>query len=171
MKSEIIIDVSEELLAAVDGWAAYLSISRDEFVVHAVEYFLRGKDQTRIAEIREIYTAIESDPETYSWENGETSSGPMNVAIAIPMPRLESLPKTLPADRGVCLELEEGIPIFRAPTAVQERIKHLLEKQQDTRLSAEEDQELDLYEEVDDYLSFVNRTVRDRLSVRSDQAE
>ncbi len=57
-------------------------------------------------------------------------------------------------------ELEEGIPIFRATYTVQQRIESLLDKQEDTSLTKSEIQELDLYEEVVDYLSFVNRTIR-----------
>ena len=36
----------------------------------------------------------------------------------------------------------------------------LLEKQQLEALTELEEQELDAYEEIDDYLSFVNRTIR-----------
>jgi hypothetical protein len=50
--------------------------------------------------------------------------------------------------------------MFRASSTVQERIEELLEKQQKFSLNPEEEQELDLYEEIDDYLSFINRTVR-----------
>ena len=50
--------------------------------------------------------------------------------------------------------------MFRATSTVQERIEFLLEKQGDTKLTKQEEQELDLYEEIDDYLSFVNRTIR-----------
>ncbi|MGD2181126.1 hypothetical protein WB391_08360 [Lusitaniella coriacea LEGE 07167] len=63
-------------------------------------------------------------------------------------------------DSAIRIELVEGIPIFRASDAVQSRIEVLLNKQQETALSEEEERELDCYEEVDDYLSFVNRTVR-----------
>ncbi len=75
-------------------------------------------------------------------------------------PKLKSLPASLPTEGAVRIELSEGIPIFRASSAVQNRIEELLEKQQDASLSAEEEQELDSYEEIDDYLSFVNRTIR-----------
>ncbi|MDF5713907.1 MAG: hypothetical protein PUP93_08445 [Rhizonema sp. NSF051] len=75
-------------------------------------------------------------------------------------PKLKSLPASLPTEGAVRIELSEGIPIFRASSAVQNRIEELLEKQQDALLSAEEEQELDSYEEIDDYLSFVNRTIR-----------
>jgi uncharacterized protein YnzC (UPF0291/DUF896 family) len=74
--------------------------------------------------------------------------------------RLRSLPVNLPLEGAVRIELEEGIPIFRASSAVLARIDRLLTKQQDAVLTSEEEQELDSYEEIDDYLSFVNRTVR-----------
>ena len=75
-------------------------------------------------------------------------------------PKLKSLPASLLTEGAVRIELSEGIPIFRAFSAVQNRIEELLEKQHDASLSAEEEQELDSYEEIDDYLSFVNRTIR-----------
>ncbi len=39
------------------------------------------------------------------------------------------------------------------------RIEELLEKQQNFPLNPEEDQELNLYEEIDDYLSFVKQVI------------
>jgi uncharacterized protein YnzC (UPF0291/DUF896 family) len=60
----------------------------------------------------------------------------------------------------VRIELESGVPIFRASANVQARIVMLLEKQQFEALTESEEQELDAYEEIDDYLSFVNRTIR-----------
>lgn len=69
-------------------------------------------------------------------------------------------PENLPLDNAVRIELVEGIPIFRASSQVQQRIETLLYKQQDSALSVEEEKELDRYEELDDYLSFVNRIVR-----------
>gem|GEM_PF-4051463 len=38
--------------------------------------------------------------------------------------------------------------------------RHCYKKQVDAELTPEEAAELDRYEEIDDYLSFVNRTVR-----------
>src|SRR5436305_14119492 len=70
-------------------------------------------------------------------------------------------PAGLPTCGGaVRIELEEGVPIFRASDMVQERIATLLFKQQSSQLSAEEEQELDQYQELDDYLSFLNRIAR-----------
>ena len=78
----------------------------------------------------------------------------------IVLPKLEKLRDTLPIEGAVRIELVEGIPIFRASTIVKNRIEELLEKQQNLPLNPQEEQELNLYEEIDDYLSSVNRTVR-----------
>ena len=80
-----------------------------------------------------------------------------NYAI---LPQLENLRDTLPLEGAVRIELVEGIPMFRASTTVKNRIQELLDKQQTLPLNPDEEQELNLYEEIDDYLSFVNRTVR-----------
>ncbi|MEG4045784.1 hypothetical protein [Microcoleus sp. Pol17_C1] len=74
--------------------------------------------------------------------------------------KLENLRDTLPIEGAVRIELVEGLPIFKAYTAVQNSIQELWEKQQTLPLNPDEEQELNLYEEIDDYLSFVNRTVR-----------
>ena len=74
--------------------------------------------------------------------------------------KLDRLPETLQAEGAIHLELVEGIPIFRASDSVQNRIENLLSKQKESTLNSEEEKELDNYEELDDYLSLVNRTVR-----------
>jgi len=76
------------------------------------------------------------------------------------LPKLENLRDILPIEGAVRIELVEGIPIFKASTAVKNRIQELLDKQQTLPLNPDEEQELNLYQEIDDYLSFVNRTVR-----------
>ena len=76
------------------------------------------------------------------------------------LPKLKSLPEGFSTEGAIRIELEEGVPIFRASSAVRSRIQDLLDRQQDTVLNLDEEQELDCYEEIDDYLSFVNRTVR-----------
>ncbi len=63
-------------------------------------------------------------------------------------------------DSTVQLDLHEGLPVLRASSAIQKRIAALLQKQQTTALTSEELDELDQYEEMDDYLSFLNRVVR-----------
>ena len=80
-----------------------------------------------------------------------------------PFPKLQRLPVTLPIEGAVRLELQEGIPVLRTSTAVQKRITALLHKQQASELSAKEAEELDQYEGIDDYLSFLNRVVRNLL--------
>ncbi|NEQ74031.1 MAG: hypothetical protein F6K24_43395 [Okeania sp. SIO2D1] len=77
-----------------------------------------------------------------------------------PTLKLNQLPKNLPLEGGISMELVEGVPIFRASKIVQERIENLVAKLQDSELALAEEKELDDYEELDDYLSFINRTVR-----------
>ncbi len=76
------------------------------------------------------------------------------------IPHLDALPKSLPAERAVRIELAEGVPVFKASSKIQNRIEKLLFKQKETTLSSEEEKELSLYEELDDYLSFTNRLTR-----------
>jgi hypothetical protein len=71
---------------------------------------------------------------------------------------------------AVRIDLEEEIPVFQASSAVQNRIEQLLDKQQTTSLSSAEEQELDCYEQIDDYLSFVNRTLRNLSLTQAQQA-
>jgi len=81
--------------------------------------------------------------------------------MTIPLlPTLSTLPTTLSLEGVISIELQEGIPIFRASSGVQNRIEALLAKQQISSLNPEEEQELDSYEEMDDYLSFLNRLTR-----------
>jgi hypothetical protein len=81
--------------------------------------------------------------------------------MTTPLPqKLSYLPATLPVEGAIRIDLEEGVPIFRASSVVQTRIETLLFKQQTSQLNLEEEQELDRYEEIDDYLSFLNRVVR-----------
>ncbi|MBF2017317.1 MAG: hypothetical protein IGS23_19360 [Rivularia sp. T60_A2020_040] len=76
---------------------------------------------------------------------------------------LHYLPENLPLDNAVRIELVEGIPIFLASSQVQQRIQTLIYKQQYSTLTLDEDKELDRYEELDDYVSFVNRIIRNTL--------
>ena len=75
----------------------------------------------------------------------------------VPLPKLSSFLPNLPFDGAVRMELVEGVPIFRATSDVQARIEAVLIKQQNFTLDLAEKKELDCYEEIDDYLSFVNR--------------
>ncbi len=89
----------------------------------------------------------------------------MTMPVADSFPRLRSLPATLPIESAVRIELQEGIPVFRVSSSVQDRIEKLLRKQRESGLTQKEAAELDRYEEIDDYLSFVNRLVRNHLQV------
>lgn len=71
-----------------------------------------------------------------------------------------SLPQNLLRENAVKLELEQGVIIFRASSSVQKRIETLVEKEKRAFLTNEETEELDAYEKIDDYLSRVNRLIR-----------
>ncbi len=73
---------------------------------------------------------------------------------------LTSLPQNLPLENAVELVLEQGIIIFRASSAVQDHIEELLDRQRSGVLTRREKRELDAFEEIDDYLSHVNRLIR-----------
>ncbi len=95
----------------------------------------------------------------------------MNIAMAPPMPKLAHLPPALPLDNAIRVELEEGVPIFRASTQVQKQIELLLDRQQSSTLSATDEEELKQYEEMDDYLSFVNRVIRNLIQTDPHQPD
>jgi len=84
----------------------------------------------------------------------------MNRVTIRPLPRLRALPTTLPLEGAVRIELEEGVPVFRASGSIQARIEGLLLKKGEVGLTVEEKEDLDRYEEIDDYLSFINRVIR-----------
>jgi len=73
---------------------------------------------------------------------------------------LNSLPQTLPRENAVELVLEQGAIIFRASSTVQKHIEELVDRQKSGRLSESEEFELNAFEEIDDYLSHVNRLIR-----------
>ncbi|WP_439638183.1 hypothetical protein [Spirulina sp.] len=85
-------------------------------------------------------------------------------------PTLKNWPDTLPRDRAVELELIDGVIIFRASEYVQNRIETLLDKQDISQLTEAEANELDCYGEIDDYLSFVNRTIRNTAIAQNNTA-
>lgn len=88
----------------------------------------------------------------------------MNRQMAFSIPKLRGLPESLPLDGAIRIELEEGVPILRASSSVQNRVESLLQKEREFGLSAEESEEFNRYEEIDDYLSLLNRLVRNHLS-------
>jgi hypothetical protein len=90
----------------------------------------------------------------------------MNTVMVRPLPRLRALPATLPLEGAVRIELEEGLPVFRASNFIQARIEGLLLKERRLGLTVEEKEELERYEEIDDFLSFINRAVRNLMQAQ-----
>ena len=67
---------------------------------------------------------------------------------------------SLPTDGAISIVLVQGVPAFRASAAVISRVEQLVEKEEQVGLSSTEADELTRYEEIDDYLSHLNRVVR-----------
>jgi hypothetical protein len=84
----------------------------------------------------------------------------MNLNLNQPVPALTGLPVSLPREGAIGLELEQGVLVFRVSNSVQEYIESLVEKERASQLTPDEAQELKQYEEIDDYLSFLNRVIR-----------
>ena len=76
------------------------------------------------------------------------------------LPKLKRFPVMLPSENLVRIELQEGIPILKATRSVQKRIELLLAQQRQEGLTTAEREELEGYEELDDYLSLANRVMR-----------
>ena len=81
------------------------------------------------------------------------------------------MPNGLPPDDAVEIEVEEGVLIFRVSKNAQERIENLLDKNKQNSLTDSEKTELDRYEEIDDYLSFLNRLTRNLAENSSEETE
>ena len=69
----------------------------------------------------------------------------MDTDFVQEIPRLRGLPASLPVEGAIRFELQEGIPVLRASTSVQDRVETLLRKQRESRLSREEAEEFDRY--------------------------
>lgn len=80
--------------------------------------------------------------------------------IDLHVPRINSLPATMLSESAIRVELDEGALIFKASEQMNERIEDLLGKEKKGSIDPEEKHELDQFEEIDDYLSFVNRLTR-----------
>lgn len=76
------------------------------------------------------------------------------------IPKLKNGVKKLINDQSVNLKIEQSVVIFRASKEMQTRIEDLLEKVNADSLTAAEEKELKTYQELDDYLSHVNRLIR-----------
>jgi hypothetical protein len=82
------------------------------------------------------------------------------INLVASVPKLQGLPVSLPREKVVEVDVEQGVMLFRVSKKAQERIEKLLSKQKKTELNESEETELDRYEEIDDYLSFLNRLTR-----------
>lgn len=85
------------------------------------------------------------------------------------VPTLRDLPSTLRREGAIGVELEEGVLVLRVSRSVQNRIEALLRKQRTSELSSAEENELQQYEDVDDYLSFLNRLSRNLVQSQQTQ--
>jgi hypothetical protein len=89
---------------------------------------------------------------------------PGNGAQAYPLLNMQHLPDKLAEEGALHLELHGGIPVIKASSRVQNRIESLVDRHQESGLSETETEELDRYEEIDDFLSFLNRVIRNLYS-------
>jgi hypothetical protein len=87
----------------------------------------------------------------------------MAIFELLPLPKIKKLPRSMPEEGAISIILQEGVPIFRASRAVQERVQALLDKASEAKLSAAENEELERYQEIDDYLSHLNRLIRNSI--------
>ena len=84
----------------------------------------------------------------------------MTIVLNEPVSALSGLPISLQHDGAINIELQEGALIFRVSSDVQNRIEDLLHKQRYEKLTDDEEEELQQYEDIDDYLSLLNRLSR-----------
>lgn len=84
----------------------------------------------------------------------------MTTSLKDPIATIGNLPTALRREGAINLEVEQGVIILRASKAVQDRIESLLNKQQSAKLTRSEKKELQQYEQIDDYLSLLNRLSR-----------
>ena len=90
--------------------------------------------------------------------------------MVLQLPKMKDLPKSLPLQNAVQMELREGVPVFKASDSVQKRVEELLFVNRERQLSDAEKKELDLYEEVNDYLSFSNMVMQNMILNRMEYA-
>jgi hypothetical protein len=83
---------------------------------------------------------------------------------------ITTLPKNFPLDGAIAITLQNGVMIFRASRNIQQRIENLLDKRKETPLTEIEEQELDDFAAIDDYLSFVNRMIRNNFLMANESS-
>jgi len=101
----------------------------------------------------------------YGIEVEKVSKNMVDIDLFRPIPKLGKLPSKLNLDNAVGISLEGGTPIFKASPSIQSRVENLLQLEKKGLLTAEEKAELDSYEEIDDYLSFINRVARNLMAL------
>ncbi|HXU36013.1 MAG TPA: hypothetical protein VN937_06585 [Blastocatellia bacterium] len=84
----------------------------------------------------------------------------MTTSLKDPLHTPGNMPASLRRDGAINLEVKQGVIILRASKGVQDRIESLLNKQQTAKLTRSEKRELQQYEQIDDYLSLLNRLSR-----------
>jgi hemolysin activation/secretion protein len=85
------------------------------------------------------------------------------------VPTLSALPVTLPREGAIDVELEQGVLVFRVSKGVQSRVEVLLDKHRTSSLTPAEEQELGQYEDIDDYLSYLNRLIRNLAEAQKEE--
>jgi hypothetical protein len=73
---------------------------------------------------------------------------------------LDELPPALRREGSISLEVEQGVVVLRASKAVQRRLESLVRRSQTGKLTQGEKTELEQFEQMDDYLSLLNRLSR-----------
>ena len=74
-------------------------------------------------------------------------------------------------ESAIRVELDEGSLIFKASERMNERIGVLLSKEKKGSIDPEEKLELDQFEEIDDYLSFLNRLTRNLVLQQEEESQ
>jgi len=77
-----------------------------------------------------------------------------------PVNSIGDRPTALRREGAISIEVEEGIVVLRASKAVVDRVESLLRKSRGAKLTSAEKKELKQFEEIDDYLSLLNRLSR-----------
>jgi hypothetical protein len=93
----------------------------------------------------------------------------MTTSLNQPVPTLSDLPVTLPREGAIEIELEQGVLVFRVSKSVQGRVEALLDGHRASSLTPAEEQELSQYEAIDDYLSYLNRLIRNLAEAQKEE--
>lgn len=84
----------------------------------------------------------------------------MAIKMKYPIPKLEALPPSFPAEGALNIKIKEGIPVIKSSSKIQNRIERLINRQKRGELSQDEIDQFDYFEQIDDYISLLNRITR-----------